>query len=114
MQIQDRDYNMSYSIDKNNKRKDILWKRDKSRIEIFKIQMRVAYRRFDTQTRGMGLTLLLLIGVIVVINLFSFVGMAIIDYYDHIKYSSALEKACLDQTFYSWNFKSCENIGVRP
>lgn len=90
------------------------WKRKLTTWQIFKINAKVAWRRFDTQTRGMGLLLVLIFGLLIVINVIEALAVYIAGYTDREKYASALETACLDSQFYSWNFRSCENVNIRP
>lgn len=105
---------MSFSIDRHNKRKDILWKKDKKRWEIIKIHAKTAYRRFDTQTKGMGALFIMLFSIMIIINLFPLFMVWIVEHDEKTKYADALKIACTDKSFYSLNFKSCENIEVRP
>lgn len=59
----------SYSIDSNGKRKKELWELNKTPYQRFKINARIAWRRFDIQTRGMGLCLLCILGMMLVLTL---------------------------------------------
>ena len=103
-----------FDLKDHNRRPDILWKRNKTRITQFKIHAGVAWRRFDTQTKGQGLFLCCFIGAIMLINLFGWIGGIITQSYNQSHYSNALKTFCIDKQFYSWNYKVCEDIGVRP
>lgn len=104
----------SFSIDKNNKKKKELWELNKTPYERFKINSKIAWRRFDTQTRGMGLILLLIFGIVLISPIISLIGNAINDYTNKNKYKEALATACLDKQFYAFHFEDCEDQGVRP
>lgn len=102
----------TFKINKDKKKE--LWELEATPYEKFKINARVKWRRFDTQTRGMGLIFVMLLGAMIIINGFSALALYISDYIDNTKYQSALTTACTTTEFYALNFKSCENIGVRP
>lgn len=98
----------------NRNRKQELWERDLSAMSKFKINARQKWRRFDTQTRGMGFIFVLLFGVILLVNLIPLIAHQWIRQIETAPYKDALNTACLNQDFYNLNFKSCETIGVRP
>lgn len=104
----------SFDLKDHNKRPDILWKRGKPKIEQYKIHFGVLWRRFDTQTKGQGLVMVLFLGGFVLLNLFGWIGGILSTYYNQQHYSNALKTFCTDKQFYSWNYKVCEDIGVRP
>ena len=95
-----------------------LWKRHLKPSEIRRINMRVAWRRFDTQTRGMGLVFVLLITAMVVIQVLSGIFAIIYNYINEesnkATYGNALKTACSDKQFYAWNFYKCEDVNIRP
>lgn len=95
-------------------RKKELWERDLSFYAKFKINARVAWRRFDTQSRGMGLMFVLLMIIMVGINIIPLTLGTIIKTMETAPYKEALTTACKDTQFYNWNFKECETIKVRP
>lgn len=99
------------------KRKE-LWEKDKTTYQRFKINAGVIWRRFNTQTHGFGM-------IMVMIGIMSIVPMIIIltamsNVYDSMseinrtRYREGLELSCTNQDFYSWNFRACEDIEVRP
>lgn len=91
-----------------------LWERDLSPIAKFKINARIAWRRFDVQTRGMGFIFVLLIVVMIVINIMPLIFSKTITQMENQPFSEALSTACKDKDFYNLNFRSCETRGVRP
>lgn len=95
-------------------RKIELWERDLSPYQRFKINSRIAWRRFDTQTRGMGFVFVLIMGMMLIINLVPLVFSKTLQSIESNNYKDALSAACKDMQFYSLNFKTCEGIGVRP
>lgn len=105
---------MSFRIDEHNKRKDMLWKKDKTTWEIMKINSRVAWRRFDTQMRGMGLFFVIIIVAMSIMPLATYISAEVKQYQEAEKYKSALVLACVNNEFYSWHFTQCEDIGIRP
>lgn len=103
---------MTYSIDRKKKKE--LWEENKTPLERFKINARVMWRRFDTQTRGMGLFFVLILAVVISSAIFPLAGQSIQRSIDNERYKTALITACINMDFYSWNYKQCEDIGVRP
>lgn len=95
------------------KRKEI-WEMNKTPYQVFKINAVETWRKFDLKTRGMGLYLVCLMGIMLIAVSIS----PILDFVMHesnkAKYANALKTACLEPSFYSWNFASCEDINVRP
>lgn len=94
--------------------KQELWEKDLSAYRRFKINANVKWRRFDTQTRGMGLILVILLGGLLLVTCIPFVTNYINQELDKGKYNTALNIACKDLQFYALNFRSCENSDVRP
>ena len=90
------------------------WKRDKTAWQIFKVNAKTLWSRFDTQTRGMGVLLVILMVFMIVINVMGAIVGSVYSYLNNQKYSDALKGGCTDKTFYAWNFKACEDAGVRP
>lgn len=90
------------------------WKRDLTAWQVFKVNFRTAWRRFDVQTRGMGLVLVLMMGLFVVINVLGWVGNIIINSIYLQPHAEQMKTACLDREFYIPYFKQCEDLGVRP
>lgn len=95
-------------------RKQELWERDLTAYQRFKINARVVWRRFDTQTRGMGLVFVIIMAMMLVVNIIPLILGTVIRTIETAPYSDALKTACKDKEFYNWNFKSCETIKVRP
>lgn len=95
-------------------RKKELWEMNKTKWQIMKINSAIAWRSFDLKTRGMGLYLICLMGIMLVITILPVVAESISYEMNKTKYREALKTSCLDVTFYSWNFKACEDIDVRP
>lgn len=91
-----------------------IWMRDKTPYQRFRVNAKIIWRRFDTQTRGMGLTLVVLMFIMILINVFTAIAHWIASYVDNTNYKDALSTACLDSQFYAWNFKSCEHVKVKP
>lgn len=104
---------MSFSLDKNNKKKE-LWEKDKTKWQIFKINATIAWRRFDTQTKGMGMFFVMIFGIMLVITSLPLISEVIMKQFQLQKFKTALETACPTMEFYSRNYKDCEEIGVRP
>lgn len=102
-----KDYDQRFS-------KKPLWMRGKTSKEIRNIKFKTAWRRFDTQTRGMGMLIVILMCFMIVINVISAIANAIFTTINNMKYKDALAGGCKDKTFYAWNFKPCEDAGVRP
>lgn len=95
-------------------RKKELWTSNKTAWQIMKIEMSQAWRQFDTKTRGMGLYLLCLIGIMVIVMIIPMIAGFVTEQINKTKYRSALESSCLNEQFYTWNFPACEDINVRP
>lgn len=100
-------------IQKKPKKKE-LWERDLTFYQRFKINSRIAWRRFDTQTRGMGLMFVIVIGLMLVVNIIPLVLGTVIKAMETAPYKEALTTACKDKEFYNWNFRECETVEVRP
>ena len=90
------------------------WKRNITKWQQFRINSRIAYRRFDTQTRGLGLVLIMLVGAMILIQVIQDAGWWINEKLKDNSYRQALSKFCTDKQFYTYNFQPCENQGVRP
>ena len=90
------------------------WKRNTTKWQQFKINARVNYRRFDTQTRGVGLVLIMLVGAMILIQIIQDFGWWLSERLKDNSYRQALDKFCADKQFYTYNFQACENRGVRP
>lgn len=95
------------------KRKE-LWVENKTRWQIFKIQFSITWRKFDLMTRGMGLMFVCLLGIMLIATMIPNIIGYFWEQLDKTKYSEALKTSCLNTTFYSWNFKQCENVDARP
>lgn len=95
-------------------RKQELWERDLSFYQRAKINGRVKWRRFDTQTRGMGFIFVLLMALMIVINIIPLIFSSVIRQIESAPYKEALAFSCKDKDFYNWHFKDCESAGVRP
>lgn len=98
----------------DGKRKKELWENNISKFQKFKIETRIIWRRYMVQTHGMGFIILLLIGGMLISMFTPLIISQLNQYNDNTRYKDALTGACPDKTFYAWNFKSCENIAVRP
>lgn len=96
------------------KKKRELWEENITIWQKFKINSRVKWRRYMVQTHGFGLIIIILLGGMVLSMFTPLVMLQLNQWSDNTKYKDALTGACPDKTFYAWNFKSCENIGVRP
>lgn len=95
------------------KRKE-LWEQNKTKWQIMKINAGVTWRQFDLKSRGMGFFLLCLMGMMIISMAIPYVIDGISTQLDKTKYSEALKTSCLNEQFYAWNFKACENISIRP
>lgn len=91
-----------------------LWERDLSAYQRFKVNARIKWRRFDTQTRGLGLLMVLFMSIMITVSLIPIAFNGALRQIEEARYSSALHNACNDRDFYNLNFKSCETVGVRP
>lgn len=96
------------------KRKKELWRIGKSKWQIIKINSGQAWRRFDIKTKGMGLWFVMFFGIMMLTIIIPAIGRAVEEQLDNTKYAESLKTACLKDMFYALNFKTCENIGVRP
>lgn len=95
-------------------KKKELWELNKTKWQIMKINGAIAWRSFDLKTRGMGLYLLCLMGIMMIVMILPIVADSVTHELNKSKYQNALKTSCLDTTFYSWNFRACEDIDVRP
>lgn len=95
------------------KRKE-LWEQNRTKWQVIKIQANDAWRKFDLKTRGMGLMLVVLLGAMMIANFLPAIVMYSTEQMDKTKYNEALKTSCLNAQFYAWNFRSCENVNVRP
>lgn len=99
---------------KKSIRKLEIWEKNLSVWQKFKINARIKWRRFDTQTRGMGLIFVMLISVVILSSTVPAMVQGIQKLIMGDKYKTALDTACKDKEFYAFNFQKCEDIGARP
>ena len=99
---------------KKRERKMELWERDLSAIAKAKINAKIAWRRFDTQTRGMGLVFVIIMFMILIVNIIPFALGKTIQQLDSANYADALKVACKEKDFYNLNFRTCEGVDTRP
>jgi len=95
------------------KRKE-LWEMNKSKSEVMKINLTQAWRRFDTRSRGMGLMFVLMMSILIMMAIIPMIIDGVQYMFNEGKYREGLKTACLGDMFYSLNFKTCEDIGIRP
>ena len=98
----------------HSKKEKELWERGLNPIQRFRINSRVIWRRFDTQTRGMGMIFLIMFAALIAINVIPLTLSKYIQQVESSHYQEQLQTACKNMTFYSMNFKTCEGIGARP
>lgn len=104
---------MSFRIGRDKRKKE-LWELNTTPIQRFRIRARIAWRRFDIQTRGMGFVFVIIMTMMVVVNVIPLTLSKTLQTIESNNYKDALQTACKDMQFYSLNFKTCEGIGVRP
>ena len=104
---------MSFRIGRDKKRKE-LWELNKTPIQKFKINARIAWRRFDIQTRGMGFVLVIIMVMMITINIIPLTLSKTLQSIESNNYKDSLTIACKDMQFYSLNFKTCEGVDSRP
>ena len=101
-------------IPKRLKRKPELWEQDKTPLQITIINAKLRFAKFNRETHGMGFLMILLLGGLIILTIVDKVGDAIVLGINKDKYKDALSLSCPDIDFYAWNFRACEEIGVRP